>query len=287
MDNLDFKNPEYNNYNVTIWSYLDFGCYPQTEVKRNEIIPAIRQAEYDQDGDAWADGVKYRRISKDNVENTEYFGNDDFRYFKWEKIRWRVLKNNGETLFVMADKGIDCKAYNNVNESVDWEHCTIRGWLNNDFYNTAFDSIEQKAIIPHEVENRPVPGKYMKDGGNNTIDKIYLLSIPELRFPAYGLWDDRMDWGHNKRDKKINRRIKASDYTHARGAWVCTDTRVAGRACKNNCRWWLRSPCKYTKYGAEVLETGQIIDVGCYTYIFNNAVVPVMHISLEELSHII
>ena len=38
MDNLDFKNPEYNNYNVTIWSYLDFGCYPQTEVKRNEII---------------------------------------------------------------------------------------------------------------------------------------------------------------------------------------------------------------------------------------------------------
>lgn len=52
----------------------------------------------------------------------------------------------------MADKGIDCKAYNNVNESVDWEHCTIRRWLDNDFYNTAFDNAEQKAIVPHEVE---------------------------------------------------------------------------------------------------------------------------------------
>ena len=127
----------------------------------------------------------------------------------------------------------------------------------------------------------------MGDCGNNTIDKIYILSIPELRSPAYGFWDDRMDWGYKKRDKKINRRIKASDYAHVRGAWLCTDTRVVGRACRNNCRWWLRSPCSYTKYGAEVLETGQIIDVGFHTYIFRNAVVPVMHISLEELSNII
>lgn len=287
MDNLDFKNPEYNNASVTIWSYLDFGYYPQTEVKRNEITTDIRQAEYDQDGDAWVNGVKYRRISRDDAENAAYFGNDAFRYFKWEKIKWRVLQNNGKTLFVMADKGIDCKAYNNVNESVDWEHCTIRRWLDNDFYNTAFDNAEQKAIVPHEVENGPVPGKYMGDGGNNIIDKIYILSIPELRSPAYGFWDDRMDWGYKKRDKKINRRIKASDYAHARGAWLCTDTRVVGRACRNNCRWWLRSPCSYTKYGAEVLETGQIIDVGFHTYIFRNAVVPVMHISLEELSNII
>lgn len=42
----------------------------------------------------------------------------------------------------------------------------------------------------------------MGDGGNNTIDKIYILSIPELRSPTYGFWDDRMDWGYKKEIKR-------------------------------------------------------------------------------------
>ncbi|MCI9078257.1 MAG: hypothetical protein HFH68_04935 [Lachnospiraceae bacterium] len=282
MDKLDFANPSYNrDTGKAIWSMLYFGSYPQTEVKGSGLIDAITQAEYDANGDAYVSGIKYRRISKDNTENYECFGDSAFRYFKWEKINWRVLWNDGDTLFVMADKGIDCKAYNNENISITWEECTLRQWLADSFYNTAFNSNEQNAIITYKVDNQGAPG-YMKGNGRDTADKIYILSIHEIRNPDYGLWDAKIDWEH-KNDKKINRRIEPTDYAHARGASL-GDIRSH---YKKNCKWWLRSASSYTNYGAEVNWEGGVFKTGYHTRIFCNAVVPVMHIRLKELQRLL
>ncbi len=287
MDN--FANPSYDRITgEAIWSSISFGSYPQTEVKGSSLVAEIKEAEYDENGDALADGIKYRRISKDDTEFAGYFGDSHFRYFKWEKINWRVLWNDGTTLFVMPDKGIDCKAYNDAIISITWEECTMRKWLNNDFYNMAFSRDEQKAIITSKVQNGPVP-KYMSGNGNNTEDKLYLLSIPELRNPAYGFWEEKMYWEH-KKDKKLNRRMKPSDYAHARGAAICTRKDTAALVTKasiGNCSWWLRSRCSNTNYGAEVNASGGIFSVGYYTRIFENAVVPVMHLDLKELPDIL
>lgn len=286
---LSFANPSYDRITgEAIWSILSFGSYPQTEVKKSSLVSGITEAEYDENGDAWADGVRYRRLCKDDTEFDGYFGNEKFRYFKWEKINWRVLWNDGKTLFVMPDKGIDCKAYNDTIISVTWENCTMRKWLNNDFYNMAFSSKEQEAIVISQVQNGPVP-KYMSGNGNDTEDKLYLLSIPELREPAYGFWEEKMYWGH-KRDKKLNRRLKPSDYAHARGAAKCKHKDTGALISKQsigNCSWWLRSRCSNTNYGAEVNEWGGVFSVGYYTRIFENAVVPVMHLELEKLLHIL
>lgn len=75
-------------------------------------------------------------------------------------IKWRVLKNDGETLFVVADQAIDCKNYNEVCRNVTWESSTIRNWLNNRFYHTAFSSNDQSAIAAWIVvdENNPKDG---------------------------------------------------------------------------------------------------------------------------------
>ncbi|MDE6616613.1 MAG: hypothetical protein K2K35_08590 [Lachnospiraceae bacterium] len=282
MDKLDFANPVYNDTTgKATWSMLYFGTYPQAEVKGNTLVPAITQAEYDENGDAYVSGTKYRRISKDNTENNENFGNSIFRYFKWEKIKWRVLWNDGDTLFVMADKGIDCKAYNNINISITWEECTLRHWLANDFCNMAFNTSEQNVIKIHNVNNQAAPG-YMKGNGRDTEDKIYILSIPEIRNTDYGLWDKRIDWEH-KKDKKINRRIKPTDYAYARGVSLGN---VMGDY-KKNCNWWLRSACSYTNYGAEINCEGGVFKVGFHTRIFCNAVVPVMHIGIKELQNLL
>lgn len=289
--NLSFANPVYDSTTgAAIWSYIYFGSYPQTEIKGDNLDSVVREAEYNQDGDAWANGIKYRKITRENTESPDFFGNAPFRYFKWEKIKWKVLWNDGKTIFVAAEKGIDCKPYNDVNESVTWENCTLRQWLNNDFWNTAFDSIEQKAVITSQVQNEPMPS-YKAGNGNNTNDKIYLLSIPELRNPAYGFWEEKMDWEH-KKDKKMNRRIKPSDYAHARGVRVCTSKDTMALVTQQSigkCSYWLRSRCSYTHYGAEVAESGAVFTVGYYNYrqIKQNAVVPVMHIGLEGLADIL
>ncbi|MCX4325964.1 MAG: DUF6273 domain-containing protein [Lachnospiraceae bacterium] len=289
--NLSFANPIYDsNTGAAIWSYIYFGSYPQTEIKGYGLDSAISGAEYGKSGDTYVNGIKYRRISKENTESPDFFGDAPFRYFKWEKIKWRVLWNNGKTLFIAAEKGIDCKPYNDVNESVTWENCTLRQWLNNNFLDMAFSSDEQKAIITSQVQNEPMPS-YKAGNGNNTNDKIYLLSIPELRNPAYGLWEEKMDWEH-KKDKKMNRRIKPSDYANARGVKICTrkDTMaLATRKAIGRCSYWLRSRCSYTHYGAEVVESGEVFTVGYYNHrqIKQKAVVPVMHIGLKELADIL
>ncbi len=96
----------------TDWSYVYFGSYPQTEVTGDALTSDIIGAAYDENGDAWVNGRKYRRISKNDAKyDGFYFGDSEYRFFKWQRIKWRVLKNDGNTLFIMADKGLDCKYY--------------------------------------------------------------------------------------------------------------------------------------------------------------------------------
>ncbi|MBD5545232.1 MAG: hypothetical protein HDR01_13625 [Lachnospiraceae bacterium] len=87
--------------------------------------------------DVWVNGTKYRRISKDD---TNYSGslddmptNNGYRYFKWERIKWKVLQNDGNTLFLMVDRVIDCKDYNEELVHITWENSSIRDWLNTSF----------------------------------------------------------------------------------------------------------------------------------------------------------
>ncbi len=142
---------------TTEWDYVYFGSYPQTEVTGDKLTKTILEANYDENGDAWIEGIKYRRISRSDANYNGYFGSSDYRYFKWERIKWRVLDNDGSSLFLVADYGLDCKNYNEDCFPVvpyTWENCTLRNWLNSDFYRTAFSSEEQKAIIKQSISNK-------------------------------------------------------------------------------------------------------------------------------------
>ncbi len=263
------KNPVHNctreddGTDTTTWSYVYFGSYPQTEVTGDSLTAAITGAVYDAGGDAWVNGIKYRRISKSDTNNTDdYFGNSTYRYFKWERIKWRVLNVNNSTMFVMADKGLDCKDYHDPGSSITWENCTLRNWLNNDFYGTAFGSGEQGAIVAQTVANEDNP-YYNTVGGNDTRDKVYLLSLSEVMNPDYGFCEDYSTCS-------VSRRVKASDYAHARGAYA------------GNCWWWLRSPGNYAYRAAHVGSSGIVLRNGDDVNLTNAACVPALHINLSS-----
>ncbi|MBD5545063.1 MAG: hypothetical protein HDR01_12735 [Lachnospiraceae bacterium] len=264
----------------TDFSYVYFGSYPQCEVTDSSTIAAIDNAiatagtTADAGMDVWVNGTRYRRISKNDTNYNGHFddmpASNGYRYFKWERIKWKVLNNDGSTLFVVADKAIDCKDYNDEYVSATWETSTIRDWLNDSFYGTAFSSSEQNAIIIQNVVNEDNPYYGGTEGGNNTSDKIYLLSIGEVANETYGFCSDYSTYS-------MSRRMKASDYANARGIW-----RSSSSAYEGNCWWWLRSPGGYSNDAAAVYSSGCVSRDG--TLVINDigGVCPALHINLSS-----
>ncbi|MCM1162601.1 MAG: DUF6273 domain-containing protein [Roseburia sp.] len=259
----------------TDFSYVYFGSYPQSEVTDSEIVAAIDKAisvsdnSVDVGMDVWLNGIKYRRIGKNdtNGDNFDDVSNNSYRYFKWEPIKWKVLQNDGNTLFVIADKAIDCKDYNDEYASAPWQTSTIREWLNDSFYGIAFSSDEQGAIVAQDVVNEDNPD-YGIEGGNSTSDKIYLLSAGDVADETYGFCSDCDN-------KSMSRRVKASDYANARGT-------LRSSSYGGSCWWWLRSPGGSGKYAAYVYNTGLVDRNGCRVNKPDGGVCPALHINLSS-----
>ena len=116
-----------------------------------------------------------------------YFGN----YYQSnsstkEPIKWRVLSVNGNDAFLLADQNLDNQPYNNQPwADVTWATCALRTWLNETFLNNAFSKDEQNAIEKTLVVNENNL-EYGTNGGVDTTDKVYLLSIAEASNSAYG-----------------------------------------------------------------------------------------------------
>ena len=96
-----------------------------------------------------------------------------------EDIEWLVLAKKGNRILVISDKALDRQPYNSSRTRVTWETCTLRKWLNNDFINAAF-SAEERAKIPTVTVSADKNPSYSTSPGNNTTDKVFLLSITEV-----------------------------------------------------------------------------------------------------------
>lgn len=247
-------NPTYDaDSDTTAWHTVSFGSYPQTEVAEDELTEEITQAIYDGAGDAWVDGVKYRRISKNDTDNSVYFGTEPYRYFKWEKINWHVLhEDENGILTLMAGQGLDCKKYNEENNAVSWGDSSIREWLNQAFYNTAFNSSEQ--------------GRIQESAG----DKVCLLSDEQAVNIEYGFSGDSTQ-------NSYSRRRQASAYANARGAFADAQSGYEG-----NCWWWLRPWSEYSSDVQRVTKEG-VLETWDMTKTYG-AVIPVIQIEQDSTS---
>lgn len=269
------KNPVHHcvmdNYGTedhTDWDYVYFGSYPQTEVTGKALTKEIINAKYDKNGDAWVNDIRYRRISESDTNHNQYFGDLKYRYFKWESLKWRVLHKNDSTLFLVADQGIDCKDYHNLGADISWENSTMRQWLNKDFYDSAFNSDEQKAIVKQTVLNED-NSNYGTKGGNDTEDKVFLLSMEEVL---------NQDYGFCERDdlKSATHMVQVSDYAHAMGAYS-NDNCYQG-----NGWWWLRSSGYTTFHAVYVGCYGLVHLDGAYIDAYDKTCVPALHVDVSS-----
>lgn len=201
-----------------------------------------------------------------------YFGN----YYQSnsstkEPIKWRVLSVDGNDAFLLADQNLDAKPYNEEDTDVTWATCTLRTWLNGTFLNTAFTSAEQAAIKNTAVVNDDNP-YYDTEGGENTTDKVYLLSIAEASNTAYGFNGKYI----NNNASNETRMAKNTAYAKECGASTSKSMEYEG-----NGYWWLRSPGNGNDSAASVSCAGY----GYYSaYSVSNgsyAVRPALHLNLS------
>jgi len=105
--------------------------------------------------------------------------NDNSDACSQNQVRWKVLHVSNNYALAITENCVALMPYNQQRKSITWEHCTLRKWLNTEYYNSLPVEIRTRVV---EVENsNPDLKKYKTFGGNNTHDKVFLLSIQEIK----------------------------------------------------------------------------------------------------------
>jgi len=175
---------------------------------------------------------------------------------------WLVLEiRDGKALLITRDI-IDTRAFDNGGKTNIWSKSSLRKWLNKEFYS-GFSAEEKSRILSTNVVNDDNPW-YGTDGGQDTVDNVFLLSIAEVveYFGDSGAlhnWngeDDsiRDDYGDNRRanlnmtdeqQKNAAKRMAKSIFSMASDGHMTTEKEAMEHFARRNGDvywWWLRSP---------------------------------------------
>ena len=244
------RNPEVEDDSSTesgkkvTWDCLWFGSYPQRQItaEDGEIYTVLTNIDnWNKNGDVIVENTKYHKVEKD--------------YFKYEPIKWRVLQSENGEAFLLSDVILDKQLYNENDKYVTWEKSSLRAWLNEKFINRAFSDEEKEKINITEIVNQDNP-VYGTEGGNNTFDKIFLLSLSEVSEQQdgekYGFLDDEI------------RACGKSDFSKT-VSW-----------------WWLRSPGRNSFSAAEVDCCGWILRCGVDVCYDSDGVRPALHLNFSS-----
>lgn len=160
-------------------------------------------------------------------------------------IEWLVLARDGDKALLISCYGLDAQPYNTSIIDVTWETCTLRKWLNGTFYNKAFSSAEQAAILTTNVDNSKSQcySGWNTSGGNNTQDKVFLLSYAEAN-KYFGVTHDTTS--------NTKSRVAPTAYAIAQGGLTSYSNKTVDRTAAG--RWWLRSP-GVSQYDAAYVST--------------------------------
>lgn len=208
-------------------------------------------------------------------------------YFLYEPLKWRVL--DPEEGLVMCENLIDSQPFNNytlwndVNSDGQYDEkdyyfgdssrtyyadnyakSSIRQWLTDDFYNTAFGSEEKENIEISPLDNSAYSSQYSEYDSAATYDKVFLLSYSDVMNEKYGF--SSMDTGDPERE------ASGTDYAECQGL-----TAVDGEPTNGCSKWRLRTPGYTAEYACYVTEKGYVSNGYYYrTYFTDLGIRPAM-----------
>lgn len=229
---------------TAIVSAVIAACIAFAVVLITVIIPNRNKAPYQPEDIKIGDTYRFGSYEQDNI-----FSNGK------EEIEWTVLDKDGSCLLLISKYALDCLPYNTSCAEVTWETCSLRTWLNGTFLSEAFSPEERERIKSSYVTAEKNP-TYGTSPGNDTKDKVFLLSIAEVK--KYFVSDGE-------------RLCEGTDRCYAQGALKFDN------GC---CWWWLRSPGYDPDVAAIVNYFGTVYEHGSYVVVSTGAVRPALWIDL-------
>ena len=152
-------------------------------------------------------------------------------------IKWQVLDELNGFALLITDYIIKTMPYNYSWSPTNWKESNIRTWLNNDFYDIAFNDTEKHQIQKVITENTG-NFSYNINDQFQTNDHVFLLSIEEAR-KYYNTSEAYMALG--------------TEYAIREGLWISRYATSVGFSV-----WWLRSPGRTWSSAAIVHAAGGI-----------------------------
>lgn len=227
---------------------LSSGCSPDEE-KKEDIISDNSMAGIalsDFSNAKTGDVVKFGHYEQDNKEENGP-----------EELEWIVLDVKDNSALIITKYAIDGVYYHNRAEKITWETCSLRKWINETFIDAAFSTDEQKFILTTNVSADSNPD-YKTDPGNDTEDKVFLLSIDEaIRFFS----------------TDEERKCEKTEYAKTQSFFEYTEL---------PCKWWLRTPGDASVKAALVSSDGSVDAKGNQYSLAPFSFRPAMWISLNH-----
>lgn len=97
---------------------------------------------------------------------------------------WRVLDIKDQKALLLTENIITQRPYHNTPGDITWSNAHIRHYLNDTFLMT-FTEAQRQKIVPVWNKNNDNPW-YHSEGGDDTFDHIFLLSLEEVVCHYFG-----------------------------------------------------------------------------------------------------
>lgn len=144
--------------------------------------------------------------------------------------KWCILNIKNNQALIISKYVIEQRAYHDEYKDVTWADCSLRKYLNTEFFST-FSKAEKARIIP-VINKNPDNEWYGTSGGADTEDNIFLLSTYEAACCYFG--DSSKNLYSSRQNKRYWFERKDPNNIY----------RIAQLPCENDgvWWWWLRSP---------------------------------------------
>lgn len=168
---------------------------------------------------------------------------------------WRILDIQNDAALLIVECCIGQRPYHDHTGDVTWAGCELRKYLNGAFYET-FTPAEKARIVPVFNKN-PDNQWYGSNGGADTLDCIFLLSIEEAVCKYFGDSRKNLENRSSKQrywfQKKDENNPKRKSTFDGQVWW-----------------WWLRSPGRDNKRAVYVHGDGNIGIQGNKTFQYSS-----------------
>ncbi len=262
---------------------ITYGLYPQTNVNDSDLVSALN-ALTTPESNGWYlyNDEYYAKVSATPYNSSYKFDNGTAivsgttYWFKCEPIIWNVLSNNSGEYYILSSVLLDPHRYNESytdqkdgHYANNYEYSEIRGWLNNDFYNSAF-ALGNSHIQTTTVDNSAATTDSASNPYvcNNTQDKVFLPSYQDYLNPNYGFTTSV--------NNTATRYCKPTDWARARGSYYNTSF-----SFQYNGYYWTRSPYSGDSRGAERVDRSGYL-ASDYVYDASHSVRPALRITLSD-----